>query len=182
MNTSVSQSGSGGRAAANLLSPLNVWGLSLGCAVGWGAFMVPANIFIPTAGPLGTMLAMALSTGLLLVIAYNFCQLAEKYHDDGGIVAYTRNILGSDHAFLAAWILLIAYMSILWANATANVLLARYLLGDIFEWGYLYTIADFDIYFGFIYLIFNRNKLRNNGNFNAFGNSISPCSRHSLWT
>ena len=148
MNMSVQNGSSGGRAAANLLSPLNVWGLSLGCAVGWGAFMVPANIFIPTAGPLGTMLAMALSTGLLLVIAYNFCQLAEKYHDDGGIVAYTRNILGSDHAFLAAWILLIAYMSILWANATANVLLARYLLGDIFEWGYLYTIADFDIYFG----------------------------------
>ncbi len=126
MNASVSKSGSGGRAAANLLSPLNVWGLSLGCAVGWGAFMVPANIFIPTAGPLGTILAMALSTGLLLVIAYNFCQLAEKYHDDGGIVAYTRNILGSDHAFLAAWILLIAYMSILWANA------AIFLNGAIF--------------------------------------------------
>jgi len=132
----------------NLLSPLNVWALSLGCAVGWGAFMVPANLYITTAGPLGTILAMALSTILLLVIAFNFCRLAEKFPDDGGIVAYTRNILGSDHAFLAAWILLIAYLSILWANATANVLLARYLLGDIFEWGYLYTVAGFDIYFG----------------------------------
>ena len=132
----------------NLLSPLNVWALSLGCAVGWGAFMVPANLYITTAGPLGTILAMALSTILLLVIAFNFCRLAEKFPDDGGIVAYTKNILGSDHAFLAAWILLIAYLSILWANATANVLLARYLLGDIFEWGYLYTLAGFDIYFG----------------------------------
>ena len=148
MNTSVSKVGSGGRATANLLSPLNVWGLSLGCAVGWGAFMVPANLYIPTAGPLGTILAMALSSILLLVIAANFCRLAEKYPDDGGIVAYTKNVLGSDHAFLAAWILLIAYLSIMWANATAVVLLARYLLGDVFEWGYLYTIANFDIYFG----------------------------------
>lgn len=136
------------RTRTNLLSPLYIWGLSLGCAVGWGAFMVPANLFILTAGPLGTMLAMGISTALLLVIAANFCRLAEKYHDDGGIVAYVRNIIGHDHAFLAAWILLIAYLSILWANATANVLLARFLLGDFLSWGYLYTIAGFDIYFG----------------------------------
>ena len=134
--------------SSTLLSPLHIWALSLGCAVGWGAFMVPANLFIPTAGPLGTMLAMGISTALLLVIGANFCHLAEKYHDDGGIVAYVRNIIGHDHAFLTAWILLIAYLSILWANATANVLLARFLLGDILSWGYLYSIAGFDIYFG----------------------------------
>ncbi len=133
---------------SNLLSPIHVWALSLGCAVGWGAFMVPANLFIPTAGPLGTVLAMAISTMLLLIIAANFCKLAEKYHDDGGIVAYVRNILGHDHAFLAAWILLIAYLSILWVNATANVLLFRFLHGDLLSWGYLYTVAGFDIYFG----------------------------------
>ncbi len=131
----------------NLLSPLHVWALSLGCAVGWGAFMVPAN-FIPTAGPVGTIIAMGISTVLLLIIGANFCRLAEKYHDDGGIVAYTRNLIGHDHAFLAAWILVIAYLSILWANATANVILFRFLHGDWLSWGYLYTIADFDIYFG----------------------------------
>lgn len=136
------------RDSSHLLSPIHVWALSLGCAVGWGAFMVPANLFIPTAGPLGTILAMGISTALLLVIGANFCRLAEKYHDDGGIVAYVRNIIGHDHAFLAAWILLIAYLSILWANATANVLLFRFLIGDILSWGYLYSIAGFDIYFG----------------------------------
>ncbi len=130
------------------MSPLAVWGLSLGCAVGWGAFMVPANLFIPTAGPLGTIIAMTISTVLLLIIAANFCHLAERIHDDGGIVAYTKRILGHDHAFLAAWILLIAYLSIMWGNATANILLARFLLGDVFAWGYMYNIAGFDINFG----------------------------------
>jgi len=127
---------------------LHVWALSLGCAVGWGAFMVPANLFIPTAGPLGTIIAMTISTALLLIIGANFCQLAKQYHDDGGIIAYTRNILGHDHAFLVAWILIIAYLSILWVNATAIILLIRFLLGDVLAWGYLYTIAGFDIYFG----------------------------------
>ena len=87
------------RKRADSLSPLAVWGLSLGCAVGWGAFMVPANLFIPTAGPLGTLLAMVISTALLLIIAINFCSFAKKYHDNGGIVSYVRHILGHDHAF-----------------------------------------------------------------------------------
>ncbi len=136
------------RKRANSLSPLAVWGLSFGCAVGWGAFMVPANLFIPTAGPLGTVLAMIISTALLLVIGINFCHLAKDYHDNGGIVSYTRRILGHDHAFLVSWIIIVAYFSILWANATANVLLVRFLFGDVLSWGYMYTIAGFDIYFG----------------------------------
>ena len=130
------------------LSSLAIWGLSLGCAVGWGAFMVPANLFIPTAGPLGTVLSMIFSTILLLIIAANICRLADKYKDNGGIIAYTRNILGHDHAFLTAWILIIAYLSIMWANATAYVLLIRFLFGDVLAWGYLYTIAGFDINLG----------------------------------
>ncbi|MCR5756573.1 MAG: amino acid permease [Selenomonas sp.] len=148
MDKSDYKTNSAGRNQAHLLSPLNVWALSLGCAVGWGAFMVPANLFIPTAGPLGTMIAMAISTALLLVIGANFCRLSEKYHDDGGIVAYTRNILGHDHAFLVAWILIIAYLSILWVNVTANILLIRFLFGDVLSWEYLYTIAGFDVYLG----------------------------------
>ena len=39
------------------LSPLNVWALSFGCAVGWGAFVMPGTTFLPIAGPLGTVLA-----------------------------------------------------------------------------------------------------------------------------
>ena len=139
------------------LSALNIWGLSLGCAVGWGAFMVPANLFIPTAGPLGTVISMGLSTVLLLIIAYNFSQLVNRYNDDGGIVAYTRNILGYDHAFLAGWILIIAYLSIMWANATATILLSRFLFGDVLAWGYMYTVAGFDINFGeilFTWMVF----------------------------
>lgn len=36
------------------LSPLEVWALSIGCAVGWGAFVMPGTTFLPLAGPVGT--------------------------------------------------------------------------------------------------------------------------------
>ena len=42
-------------------SPHDVWAIAFGCAVGWGAFVMPGTTFLPVAGPLGTLIAMALS-------------------------------------------------------------------------------------------------------------------------
>ena len=130
------------------LSPLNVWALSFGCIIGWGAFIMPGTMFLPNAGPLGTIIAMGLGALIMLVIGANFCRLGERYRDNGGIFTYTRMLLGHDHAFLAAWSLGLAYLSLLWANATAFVLLSRYFLGDFLEWGLHYQVLGFDIYFG----------------------------------
>ena len=40
------------------LGLIGAWALSLGCAVGWGAFMMPGNTFLPVAGPLGTVIGI----------------------------------------------------------------------------------------------------------------------------
>ena len=53
------------------LSPLNVWALSFGCAVGWGAFVMPGTVFLPIAGPLGTALGMVIGGVIMLIIGYN---------------------------------------------------------------------------------------------------------------
>ena len=50
--------GSGGLTA--YLSPFAAFALSVGCSVGWGAFVMPGTIFLPGAGPLGTLLGIAL--------------------------------------------------------------------------------------------------------------------------
>lgn len=41
---------SGGEGLQRKLSPLNVWALALGSIIGWGAFVMPANTFLPNAG------------------------------------------------------------------------------------------------------------------------------------
>jgi hypothetical protein len=43
----------GGKALSKYLSPLGVWALAFGCAVGWGAFVMPGTTFLPIAGPWG---------------------------------------------------------------------------------------------------------------------------------
>lgn len=131
-----------------LLYPLNVWGLSFGCAVGWGAFMMPGNLFLPHAGPVGSIIAIALGSIAMLIIGANFCKLAQKYRDNGGFFAYVREVMGHDHAFLAAWALIVTYLSIIWANATAVVMLVRFYFGGVLQWGFHYQLAGFDVYLG----------------------------------
>ena len=128
--------------------PIDVWAIAFGCAVGWGAFVMPGTMFLPNAGPVGTIAAMVLGGLIMLAIGKNFSVMAERFPDNGGIFAYTRLVLGNDHGFLAAWSLGLAYLSLIWANATAFVLIARYLFGDIFQWGFHYQVAGFDVFFG----------------------------------
>ena len=130
------------------LSPLNVWALSFGCAVGWGAFVMPGTTFLPIAGPLGTALGMAIGGIIMLIIGYNYHFMMNRYPDAGGTYSYAKKTLGYDHGFLSSWFLILVYIAITWANATALPIIFRNFLGDTFQFGFHYTIAGFDIYLG----------------------------------
>ena len=134
------------------LSPLNVWALSFGCAVGWGAFVMPGTTFLPIAGPLGTMLGMTIGGLIMLVIGYNYHYMMNKYRDAGGTYTFSKKIFGYDHGFMSAWFLILVYIAITWANATALPLIFRHLLGDFFKVGFHYNIAGFEVYFGEVLL------------------------------
>ena len=130
------------------LSPLNVWALSFGCAVGWGAFVMPGTTFLPVAGPLGTAIGMAIGGIVMLIIGFNYHYMMNYYPDAGGTYTYSKRVFGYDHGFMSAWFLLLVYIAITWANATALSLISRRLFGGIFQFGFHYTIAGFDVYFG----------------------------------
>ena len=135
------------------LSVLGAWALAFGCAVGWGSFVMPGTTFLPLAGPLGTLIGILLGGLVMLVLARNYHNLMQFYPDCGGAYTYTKKVFGYDHGFIAAWFLLLTYIAVLWANATALPLIARTLLGNVFQFGFHYQIAGFDVYFGELLLI-----------------------------
>ncbi len=130
------------------LTPLNVWALSFCCCVGWGSFIMPATTFLPFAGPLGSTIALTLGALVMIIIAANYHYMMNRYPDSGGVFTYTKKILGYDHALLCAWAMWLTYLSIIWANATALVLVGRNLIGDVLQFGFHYVLFGYDIYFG----------------------------------
>ncbi len=130
------------------LGALGAWALAFGCSVGWGAFVMPGNTFLPLAGPVGSAIGLGLGALVILIIAANYHFLMNRYPDAGGTYTYTKHCFGYDHGFLSAWFLILTYVAIIWANATALPLIARTLLGSTFQFGFHYVIAGYHVYMG----------------------------------
>ena len=134
------------------LSPINVWALALGCIIGWGAFVMPGNTFLGQAGPLGTAIAMGIAAIIMIIIAFNYNYMIKKYPVAGGEFTYTQKSFGQTNGFICAWFLGLSYLCIVPLNGTALALIGRNLMDNIFQVGFHYTVAGYDIYFGEILL------------------------------
>ena len=134
------------------LSPLSVWALAFGSAVGWGAFVMPGNTFLPMAGPLGTVIGIALGALLMILIGVNYAYMMKCYPDAGGAFSYTCMTFGHDHGFLNAWFLVLTYVAVVWANVTAIALIVRNVFGDVLMKGPHYTVFNYKVYLGEIAL------------------------------
>ena len=133
---------------SHYLSQISIWALAFGSVIGWGAFIMPGTTFLPDAGPLGTLIGIVLAAVMGIVICLNYSCMVQNDPGEHGSYGFTRKHLGDDHGFLAAWSLELAYISLLWANSTAFVLIGRYLFRDVFQWGFHYTVAGYDVYAG----------------------------------
>ena len=136
------------------MSRLGAWALALGASVGWGSLVVTSNTYLVKAGPAGSVLGLVIATAIMLVIAYNYHYLMNRYPEAGGAYIWSKETFGYDNGFLTAWFLFLVYIAVFWANATSLPLFARYFIGDLFKFGFHYTVFGYELYFGEILLTF----------------------------
>ena len=134
------------------ISILGAFALSIGTAIGWGSFVVIGSSYVSKAGPLGSIIALIIGMLIMLVIGYSYHYMMNKYPDNGGIYSFAKHTIGSDHAFLIAWFLLLTYLAIFWANVSSFALFSRYIFGTTFQFGFHYAIGGFDVWLGEILL------------------------------
>ncbi|MBR2208919.1 MAG: APC family permease [Synergistaceae bacterium] len=130
------------------LTPLNVWSLAFGCVIGWSAYVMPSGLFLPSAGPLGTIIAMELATVVMLIISYSYSFMIRKFPMTGGEFIYAKMAFGDWHGFFCAWFLSLSYLSVIPLNATALNLIMRAMFGNLFKFGFHYTVSGYDVYLG----------------------------------
>ena len=134
---------------------LTTWGaiaLSFGCAVGWGAFVMPGTAFLPVAGPLGTLIGLGVGAFVMFVVGRNYHYLIQNFPEAGGAYGYVRHVCGVDHGYICGWFLILTYVAIAWANATTLALVSRHLLGGLFSFGFRYEISGYNVYAGEVLL------------------------------
>ena len=132
------------------LTPIHVWAIAFGCIIGWGSFVNPGKKFLPNSGVAGTAIAMVLGAVVMMIIAFSYAYMIPKYPKAGGEFTFTKECFGKRMAFVCGWFLLAAYLTNVPMNSTAIGLIVDGLDGsaDILKFGFHYSVAGFDIYFG----------------------------------
>ncbi len=139
-----------GKELKRQLNPMHVWALAFGCVIGWGSFVNPGKKFLPNSGVAGTAIAMAMGALVMIIIACSYAYMVPKYPKAGGEFTFTKECFGKHMAFVCGWFLIAAYLTNVPMNSTAIGLIVDGIDGgaDILKFGFHYTIAGFEIYFG----------------------------------
>lgn len=102
----------------------------------------------PSIRRLGTALGIVIGAVVMLIIGISYHYLMNRYPDSGGTLTYAAKTFGYDHGFLSSRFLMLVYIAIIWANATALALIARKLLGGAFQFGFHYQVLGYDVWLG----------------------------------
>lgn len=130
------------------LGPGAIWAVAVGSIIGWGCFIQGSNWTVRAGGPAPLILGFLVGGLLMIIVGYSYAYMIAKFPVAGGEFAYAYKGFGRTAAYICGWMLSLGYLSIVALNATALPVLADYLFPGVFNRGYLYTIAGYDVYAG----------------------------------
>ena len=130
------------------LRKIDVFSIVLGSIVGWGSFMLPGTKFLKESGIINTAIGLFLGAFCIIIIESSYRVMMENHKHEGGEFSFTYDNYGKNHGFIVGWALLLAYLTMIPLNSTAFPLVIQKLFGNVLQFGYLYTIAGYQVYLG----------------------------------
>jgi amino acid transporter len=122
-----------------------VWAIAFGSAIGWGSFVLPAT-WMSQGGPFGMIIGFSIGALLMCTIGISTGYLIRAFPVTGGAFTYAYLCFGRNHAYVCGWFLILGYAAIVALNATALGLMIKFLVPNVMETGFLYSVAGWDVY------------------------------------
>ena len=135
------------------ISYLQAIAISVGAIIGWGAYVMPGDLFLPQSQLLGSSVAIIIGTLAIYMVARAYINLlTQTPENESGGIYWIEKYINRRHAYVYGWGVAIGYISIVALNISAVALLLRYLLPSGLQLGYLYTIAGWEVYASEVFL------------------------------
>ncbi|OOR91336.1 hypothetical protein B0181_03265 [Moraxella caviae] len=128
------------------LTALHAIAISVGAMIGWGAFVMPGDLFLNKTNLLGSSLAFLLGTAIILLVSRSYIEMMGVRTHGTNSIAWIAHYFGKTHAKIYGAGVFLGYLAIIALNATAITLLIRYSLPAEFQLGFLYQIHGWDMY------------------------------------
>jgi basic amino acid/polyamine antiporter, APA family len=131
-----------------VLGRWDVFAVSFGAMIGFG-WIVLTGGFLEGAGTMGAVIAFLIGTVIMALVGLTYAELVSAMPQAGGEHNYVLRGLGSRPAFIASWSLVLGYVSVVAFEAVALPQTLLYLVPDL-EVGRLWSVADYDVYAGWV--------------------------------
>ena len=96
---------------SRVLGRIDVFAIGFGTMVGW-TWVMMATTWLTKAGFLGTILAFAIGTLIIMGVGAAYGELASALPLAGGEVVYIYRAMGGRAAWLVGWIMTFAYLGV----------------------------------------------------------------------
>lgn len=118
--------------------------LAFSTMIGWGWVVLTGN-WIIDGGAIGAAIAFVLGAVLCIFVGITYCELTPMLPYAGGEMVFSYKALGYDASWFTGWMVAFAYIGVAAWEGPALATAIDYLI-PIPRIGYLFTIADFDVY------------------------------------
>ncbi|MGO5160284.1 MULTISPECIES: APC family permease [unclassified Bilifractor] len=118
--------------------------LAFSTMIGWGWVALTGN-WVDRGGTIGAVLAFVIGAVLCIFVGLTYCELTPALPYSGGELVFTYKALGYHGAWFSGWMIAFAYIGVAAWEGPALVTAIDYLI-TIPRYGYLWTIAGFDVY------------------------------------
>jgi amino acid transporter len=126
----------------------DVLALAFGTMIGWGWIML-AGKWVGLAGIAGAILAFVIGAVLCIFVGMTYAELTPALPLAGGELVFSYRGLGYVPSWITGWMIAFAYVGVAAWEGPAFVTAIDYIL-PIPRFGYLWTIADFDVYISWV--------------------------------
>ena len=138
----------GSQGTQKTMSPAEVWALAVGAIIGWGCFVLPGARFLPEAGPIGSVLASLSAAASCVSSPLLIASSSRPIPWPAARLPMPTSVSAKHGPLFADGPSSLAISALSPPTAPRWALLSRALLPGVFDVGYLYSVAGWDVYAG----------------------------------
>lgn len=127
-----------------VMSTTDILVLAFGAMIGWG-WVVSSGRWIQNAGTIGTVIGFVIGGIMIYFVGLTYAELTPAMPNVGGEHVFSYKAFGPTGSFICTWALILSYIGVVCFEAVSLPTIIQYIFPS-FAKGYLYTIADSDVY------------------------------------
>ncbi|HVI43013.1 MAG TPA: amino acid permease, partial [Anaerovoracaceae bacterium] len=132
------------------LGRVEVFALAFGTMVGWGWIKMPSQ-WIEYGGVVGAVIAFFIGGLMCIFVGLTYAELTSAFPLAGGELAFSYRGMGYLGSWITGWTISFAYIGVAAWEGIALSSAVDYML-PISNFGYLWNVAGFDVYFSWSFI------------------------------